>query len=160
MRMIYRDDDGQLKNEAVHQIAYAPIEGLRDDAPIGHISIAEMTMLRDLIVAPYMLDMVSDAKGHNERWGGILAGLQGDLAGLLLDLLTQDLTDLRSELRRRKIKTWEEDQDEIALYIGYSCRGYTNKFGMTKEAARSQIKIVLGQYVGAIVGQLRTIKHK
>lgn len=127
------------------------------DDQTGRINTHEMRMLRDLLIAPYMLDLVDTHKGYSDRSGSILRVLNGLLGEMLLDIITQDVSSLRTELRRRQIKTWEMDQDFIALYIGYNCRGYSDKFGVTKEAARSEIRVQLGEYMGEMIRHLRQL---
>ncbi|MFD2334766.1 hypothetical protein ACFSR7_36470 [Cohnella sp. GCM10020058] len=114
-------------------------------------------MIRDLVIMPYMLDTLELAKNEVEWSGGILKNLSKNFGELLMDIITGNLADLRSELRRRQIKTWDMDQDDFALWLGYSARGYETKFGITKEAARSQIKIMLGTYMGQIIQSMRQV---
>ncbi|WP_217597191.1 hypothetical protein [Cohnella sp. GbtcB17] len=121
----------------------------------GHAKIEELTIIRDVLIMPYMLDMLDNAKNYAEWSGSILKGLTKELGEILMNIITGDLADLRNELRRRQIKTWDMDQDDIALWMGYSARGYVSKFGITKEAARSQIKIMLGTYMGQIIQAMR-----
>ncbi|MEK0313754.1 hypothetical protein [Cohnella sp. 56] len=128
-----------------------------NDDQTGRLNTHEMCMLRDLLIAPYMLDLVDVHKGYADRSGAVLRKLNGLLAETLMDIITQDLSDLRTDLRSRQIKTWEMDQDHIALYVGYNCRGYSDKFGMTKEAARGEIRVQLGEYMGDVIQHLRVL---
>lgn len=125
----------------------------------GHANIDELTMIRDLVIMPYMLDMLDRAKNEADWSGGALRHLSKELGEILMDIITGDIANLRSELRRRQIKTWDMDQDEYVLWKGYSARGYVNKFGITKETARAQIKIMLGTYMGQIIKSMREVPH-
>lgn len=125
----------------------------------GHANIEELTMIRDVLIMPFMLDMLERAKNEADWSGGVLKNLTVDLGEILMDIITGDLSDLRTELRRRQIKTWDMDQDEVVLWIGYSARGYTSQFGITKETARTQIKIMFGTYMGQIIQSMRQVPN-
>lgn len=121
----------------------------------GHASIDELTMLRDLLILPHMLTMVDQSNETTKHSGNFLRAFHTELGEAVMDLITRDLGDIRQELRRRRIKTWEAERSEFVLNLGYNCRGYESVFGMTVEVAKAEIGIRLGQYISKLAHQIR-----
>ena len=123
----------------------------------GRITGDELTMIRDSIMYPFMLTMCERAKEDAQRSGRMFAPYFARLIELIMDDITRDLSAVRMEFRKRQIKVWDGNTIDGVLYYEYICRGYRDKFGVVREALRSEIAIRLGQYSARV---LRTARER
>ncbi|MBB6632741.1 hypothetical protein [Cohnella thailandensis] len=114
---------------------------------IGHPNEEEMYMLRESILLPAILQML-DRKLKQTEWStDMLKTLYKRAIELLIDRVLQDHITVRKSLRERKIKTWDGDNTDFAIYVNYNCRGYDGNFFVTRDVARAEISVRLGKYI-------------
>ena len=104
-------------------------------------------MLRDYILLPHILTMVE--RNHKEmmRSSMLLKKLFLCATEALMDRISKDLHRLKRELSQRSIKLTGDRQEDMIYYYDYTCRGYQDKFGITRDLMRAQISIMLTQYL-------------
>ncbi|AJY76488.1 hypothetical protein [Paenibacillus beijingensis] len=115
----------------------------------------ERTMIRDYILLPHMQKMVQRSIADVECSTNILKRLYLMAGQKILDLITKDLYRLRRELKKRNIKILTEEQSDLVIYHRYYCRGYEERFGMTREVMRSEISLQLTKYASELTTLLR-----
>ncbi|WP_438445922.1 hypothetical protein [Gorillibacterium sp. sgz5001074] len=120
-------------------------------------TIVEFTMIRDYIVLLHMQTIVERCiEGIRfEYANNILCPMLSEVVHYLMSDITNDLYTLKGELKARKIKFLNDEQGESVLYYSYLCRGYQERFGFWREAARSQISIRLGQYISSLTNRFK-----
>lgn len=68
--------------------------------------------------------------------------------------IMQDTYRLQKELKQRDIKMLADEQDEFITYYKIFCRGYQERFGLTRDVMRTEISLRLTKYtaeLGAIL---------
>lgn len=124
----------------------------------GNITIEELTMIRDYVLLPHMEQMVQRSIEDVEQSTNILKNLYMMAGRYVLNSIASDMRRLRGELKRRDIKILNEEHSDFIIYYHYFCRGYQDRFGMTRDVMRSEISTRLGAYVarfGAMVKEQR-----
>ncbi|RUS47578.1 hypothetical protein [Cohnella sp. AR92] len=113
----------------------------------GQLTADEMYLVREAILLPLILQML-DKKLKEMEWSSdTLKTLYKRSIELVIDRVLQDHIGVRKELRARRIKTWDGDNTDFALYINYNCRGYDGNFFVTHDLAKSEIGVRLGKYI-------------
>ncbi|QQZ64496.1 hypothetical protein JI735_34210 (plasmid) [Paenibacillus sonchi] len=119
------------------------------------ITIDEMTMVRDLILLPYIDTMVGKSLKEIEHSGNILQRAYSLAGQAIQRRIMQDIYQLRKELKKRNIKVLEDEQDDfISNYIIF-CRGYEGPFGMTRDVMRTEISLRLTKYTSELGNSLK-----
>lgn len=117
----------------------------------GNITTEELTMIRDYVLLPHMEQMVQRSIDDVEHSTNILKSLYLMSGRYVLQFIMSDMRKLRLELKKRNIKIFnEEHHSDFIVYYHYSCRGYQDRFGMTRDVIRSEISTRLGAYVAAV----------
>ncbi|RRJ62380.1 hypothetical protein EHV15_05015 [Paenibacillus oralis] len=121
----------------------------------GKITTEELTMIRDYVLLPHMEQMVERSLTDVEHSTNILKSLYTMAGRYVLNSITSDMRKLRAELRQRNIKISNEEHSDFIVYYRYYCRGYQDRFGMTRDVMRSEISTRLGAYVAAVGGAIK-----
>ncbi|WP_219836788.1 hypothetical protein [Paenibacillus sp. R14(2021)] len=119
------------------------------------ITMEERTMLRDYILLPHMEKMVEKSIADVEHTTNILKRGYLMAGQKILDRIVQDLYGLRRELKRRNIRILSEEQSDLVVYHRYYCRGYEDRFGMTRDVMRSEISVQLARYTSELAVLLK-----
>lgn len=119
------------------------------------INAEERTMLRDYILLPYMEKMVQKSIAEVEYSTNILKRLYLMAGQHILEQIMKDLYKLRRELKKRNIKILTEEQSDFVVYHRYYCRGYEERFGMTRDVMRSEISLQLTKYTSELTTLLK-----
>lgn len=114
------------------------------------LSIEERTMIRDIILLPYIDTMVSRSIGEIERSGNLLNQLYVMAGRYLQDRVMQDTYRLQRELKQRNIRIISDEQDDFIIYHKIFFRGYQERFGLTRDVMRSEISLRLTHYTSEI----------
>jgi hypothetical protein len=114
------------------------------------ITAEERTMIRDYILLPHMEKMVQKSIVDVEYSTNILKRLYLIAGQKILDQIVKDLYRLRRELKKRNIKILTEEQLDLVVYHRYYCRGYEERFGMTRDVMRSEISLQLTKYTSGL----------
>ncbi|OKP92494.1 hypothetical protein [Paenibacillus sp. P32E] len=121
-------------------------EGQQRESVDKLITIDERTMVRDLILLPYIDTMVGKSLKEIEQSNNILkrAYLMADQA--IQRRIIQDTYQLQRELKQRNMKVLTDEQKEFLVYHKILCRGYQERFGMTRDVMRTEISLRLTNY--------------
>ncbi|BCG58892.1 MULTISPECIES: hypothetical protein [Paenibacillus] len=123
--------------------------------PSKIITAEERTMLRDYILLPYMEKMVQKSIAEVEYSTNILKRLYLVAGQYILEQIMKDLYKLRRELKQRNIRILTEEQSDLIVYHHYYCRGYKERFGMTRDVMRSEISLRLTKYTSELTTLLK-----
>ncbi|MNB98936.1 hypothetical protein D3C75_461990 [compost metagenome] len=116
----------------------------------GRATIEELTMLRDYLLLPHMVTMVEKSLADIEHSGNIMKRAYLMAGQHVLDRITKDMYRLRRELKQRNIKILGEEHNDFIVYTQINCRGYSEKFPMTRDVMRSEISLRLTKYTAEI----------
>lgn len=119
------------------------------------ITTEERTMLRDYILLPHMEKMVEKSIADVENSTNILKRAYLMAGQKILDRVAQDLYLLRRELKQRNIRILNEEHADLVVYHRYFCRGYEDRFGMTRDVMRSEISVKLARYTSELAMLLK-----
>ncbi|SDW79820.1 hypothetical protein [Paenibacillus sp. CF384] len=119
---------------------------------MGGVQLAtkeELEMIRDSCLLPMLLDVVEKQRKKMERTNQPLKALFLATNEHLLDLIHEDLVEIRRQLKHADIKVWalHEKTSEAAIWYRYKCRGYQNDFGIMHFVIKTDLQIKLGKYV-------------
>jgi len=117
----------------------------------GRITIEELTMVRDFIMLPHMLTMCQNSLDDLRISRNLFKDQFAGMVQLIMDAITRDLAQLRREFSKRKIKVWDDGVVDGIIYSRYNCRGYEDRFGVVREALRSEISVRLKQYASGVI---------
>lgn len=111
--------------------------------------------MRDYILMLQMHPMIQKSLTDLEL-SGILLREAYKLCGEWIDeQIFQETKRLRKTLKEHGIQVNREEysQEGFVIYYPYVCRGYVDRFAVTRDVLRSEISIRLGKYVTE-VGQI------
>lgn len=106
----------------------------------------EREMVRDLILLPYIDTMVAKSIKEIELSGNVLSRSYILAGRYIQKRIIQEVYRLRQELKKRNIKVVEDTQDEFITYNKIYCRGYQERFGLTRDVMRTEISLRLTKY--------------
>lgn len=115
----------------------------------------EREMVRDLILLPYIDTMVSKGLKEIEMSGNVLRRANVTAGRYIQKRIIQDVYQLRRELKQRNIKVVEDTQDDFVTYNMIYCRGYQERFGLTRDVMRTEISLRLTQYTADLGAALK-----
>jgi len=110
-------------------------------------------MIRDYIMLPHMLTICDRSLDDLRISSNIFKQQFVTMVQLIMDSITRDLTQIRREFSKRKIKVWEDETLNGILYHKYVCRGYESRFGIIRETLRSEISVRLAKYASRVIGR-------
>lgn len=119
------------------------------------LTTEERTMVRDLILLPYIDTMVSKSIKEIEISGNILNRAFLTTGRFIQKRIIQDVYNLRRELKKRDIKVVEDTQDDFITYNTIFFRGYQERFGMTRDVMKTEISLRLTQYTADLAEALK-----
>ncbi|WP_379140110.1 hypothetical protein [Paenibacillus sp. sgz500992] len=133
-------------------------EQKQDDEVRKMITVDERTMVRDLILLPYIDTMVSKSLKEIEHSGNILKRAYLMAGQAIQRRIIQDTYQLQKELKQRNIRMLADEQEEFLVYYKIFCRGYQERFGLTRDVMRTEISLRLTKYtadLGAVLKDLQ-----
>ncbi|GGF63895.1 hypothetical protein GCM10010912_06220 [Paenibacillus albidus] len=133
-------------------------EQKQDDEVRKMITVDERTMVRDLILLPYIDTMVSKSLKEIEHSGNILKRAYLMAGQAIQRRIMQDTYQLQKELKQRNIRVLADEQEEFLVYYKIFCRGYQERFGLTRDVMRTEISLRLTKYtadLGAVLKDLQ-----
>ena len=123
----------------------------RNETPAKGIPTEEeLYLVRDHILLPHMLTMVDNSIDEIKHSNNILNRLFMDAAFVLRDLIDKDRRTIKKELFKRNIRVELHEQVDFIVHHKIFCRGYEDKFPMTREVMRTQIRLQLTEYIRKI----------
>lgn len=126
----------------------------RNEKPINNRPTQEeFTMIRDSILLPFMVMMADKSILDINNSRNPLKTLIESFLQVFLDLLRNEEIKLRRELSKRNIRVLKDEEVDMVMYYKYYCRGYSEKFGIMREVARSEISVRLKKYAYELMSQ-------
>lgn len=130
-------------------------EEKQEDTVRKMITVEERTMVRDLILLPYIDTMVSRSLKEIELSSGILKRAFVIAGQAIQRRIMQDTYQLQKELKQRNIKVLPDEQEEFLVYHKILCRGYQERFGLTRDVMRTEISLRLTKYTAELGAALK-----
>lgn len=124
------------------------------------ITVEERTMVRDLILLPYLDTMVSKSLREIELSGSILQRASIIAGQAIQQRIMDDTHRLQKELKQRNIRVVADEQEEFLVYYKIFCRGYQERFGLTRDVMRTEISLRLTRYTAELRDLLRSQQGK
>lgn len=118
----------------------------------GIITAEERRMMRDYILLTHMLTLVQKSIDDLQFTDSILRDTYLLFNEHIEGMVFMDLKIHRLALKHHGIQVTKEEhsKDGFVIYYYYTCRGYTDRLGLTRDVMRSEISIRLGEYVSRI----------
>ncbi|OKP97763.1 hypothetical protein [Paenibacillus sp. P46E] len=127
---------------------------------MSNMTIEERTMLRDYILLKYMEQMVQNSLGDIEHSANILKRLYLMAGNAVLGRIKQDQYRMRRELKQSNIKILGDEQTDFVIYHQINCRGYTERFGLTRDVMKAEIGLQLTKYTSELGDTLKEASTK
>lgn len=125
-------------------------EEKQEDTVRRMITVEERTMVRDLILLPYIDTMVARSLKEIELSGSILKRAFLIAGQAIQRRIMQDTYQLQKELKQRNIRVLPDEQEEFLVYHKIFCRGYQERFGLTRDVMRTEISLRLTRYTAEL----------
>lgn len=116
----------------------------------GRATTEELKMIRDLIMFPHMLTMSDKSLQEVRRFPNLYKRYFEQFVQIMMARISKEMFALRRELKARNIKVFDDETADGIIYHRYVCRGYEDKFGIVREALRSEISVRLAEYASTI----------
>lgn len=130
-------------------------EGQQRESVDKLITIDERTMVRDLILLPYIDTMVGKSLKEIENSSNILKRAYLMAGQAIQRRIMQDTYQLQKELKQRNIRVLADEQEEFLVYYKIFCRGYQERFGLTRDVMRTEISLRLTKYTAELGAVLK-----
>ncbi|WP_379143698.1 hypothetical protein [Paenibacillus sp. sgz500992] len=118
----------------------------------------EREMIRDLILLPHIETMVSKSLKEIEHSGNVLKRAYLMAGQAIQHRIMRDTYQLQKELKHRNIKFFADEQDEFTSYHKIFCRGYHERFGLTRDVMRTEISLRLTKYTADLGAALKELQ--
>jgi hypothetical protein len=119
------------------------------------ITVEERTMVRDLILLPYIDTMLNKSLQEIEHSGNFLKRAYLMAGQAIQRRIMQDTYQLQKELKQRNIRVLADEQEEFLVYYKIFCRGYQERFGLTRDVMRTEISLRLTKYTAELGAVLK-----
>lgn len=126
-----------------------------EDAGRQILTNEERTMIRDLILLPYIDTMVSKSMEEAGRSGNVLSRTYLMAGRYIQNRVMKDTYQLQKELKQRNIKVLPDEQEDFLVYYKIIFRGYQERFGMTRDVMRTEISLRLTRYTSELGAVLK-----
>ncbi len=137
-----------------HQEQYEQRHAHTAKVPPSRPTEAELIMIRDYILLPYMLSMVEKSLDDIEHRANLLKPLYLMAGKVVRSKISEDLYLLRRELAKRNIRVFRDEQEDLIVYHRFICRGYEDRLGLVRDVVRSEISVRLSRYLKEIASRL------
>lgn len=123
---------------------------------MGKEKIEDLVLIRDNVVLGSLFTMLQKNGADLEFNRSILNKAYAMAGRYIEDRVLEDSKANRAALKARGVKIHrEEHQDNFIIYYHYTSRGYTDKFGITRDVLRSEISWRLAGYISELGGMIR-----
>ncbi|MEF2966079.1 hypothetical protein V3851_09575 [Paenibacillus sp. M1] len=124
----------------------------------GMITMEEREMMRDYILLTHIHAMVQKSITDLKYTDNILKKTFEMCGRVIEDRVITDMKALRQTLKGNGIVIQNEEHDGFVIRYHFTCRGYQDKFSMTRDVMKAEISIKLGKYVGEIGAAIKSQK--
>lgn len=144
------DGNGRWESKMVLTEHVEQYEARNEKKTSNHPTKEELTMIRDIIMLPHMLTLSDKSLQDVQRSSNMFKDLFARAVQLIMDRIGKDLHRLRRELRNRNIKIYDDETHDGIIYHRYVCRGYEERFGIMREALRSEMSFRFAKYAAEV----------
>ncbi|MDH6370534.1 hypothetical protein M2444_002314 [Paenibacillus sp. PastF-3] len=144
------DNNERWKTKMIMTEHVEQYEEQQRENPNKMITTEERTMVRDLILLPYIDTMVGKSLKELEHSSSIMKRTFLMAGEAIQRRIMQDTYQLQKELKQRNIKMLADEQDEFITYYKIFCRGYQERFGLTRDVMRTEISLRLTKYTSEL----------
>jgi adenosyl cobinamide kinase/adenosyl cobinamide phosphate guanylyltransferase len=123
----------------------------RNRTAAGKATAEELRLIRDSVLLPHLMTMVQKSLDEISRSQISMHNVMTRFMRVLLDRVSLETFNNRRELKKRNIKILSDETQDDIVYNRYVCRGYEDKFGMTREVMRAEIGNHLAKAVESIL---------
>ncbi|WP_410769563.1 hypothetical protein [Fontibacillus sp. BL9] len=117
------------------------------------ITTEERTMIRDYVLLNHM-QVMAEKSIRDLKYSDNLLRQAFIMCGKIIEeRILQESKSLRLDLKDRGIVINKEEHADFVVYYHYTCRGYSERFGLTRDVMRAEIGIKFGKYISE-VGQI------
>ncbi|MDQ1913202.1 hypothetical protein RAC89_22660 [Paenibacillus sp. GD4] len=120
----------------------------------------ELELMRDFIILPVALGIVEKKRRETEMSSLTLKILYSAAAKVLVKSIQEDVQQSRKALVEKQIRVFEDSKDASEIVYRYVCRGYENRFVMTKDYMRSEVSVRIERYVRNLASALQEVNRK
>ncbi|MDN4067637.1 hypothetical protein QYF50_06990 [Paenibacillus vini] len=121
-----------------------------------NITIEERRMLRDYLLLPHIETMIQKSIDELEYSSNILRQLYIKIGLYVRNRVVSDMKRLRKELMKRNIKVLGDQHTDFVVYYDYYCRGYEERFAMTRDVMRTEISLRLTSYITEVAEMMKS----
>jgi hypothetical protein len=115
----------------------------------------EHEMILNSILFPMMLTMVERNGKEFEVSTNMLRTYYIAATQILMQRIHSEMIKNKKELFARKIRVFEDVRPDDDLHYKYLCRGYEYPFAIMRDVVKSRISIKMGQFVKALLDEMR-----
>ncbi|ASA20972.1 hypothetical protein [Paenibacillus donghaensis] len=119
------------------------------------LTAEERSMIRDLILLPHIDTMVAKSLRELDHSSSILKRAYQMVGEAIQRRVMQDTYQLQKELKQRNIRFIPDEQTDFVIYHKVFCRGYQERFGLTRDVMRTEISLRLTRYTAEVGAVLR-----
>lgn len=124
----------------------------------GIVDTEDRFLVRESVVLKNLLIMIEKSGAELKTMGTLLERAYAMAQRIIEDRVLEDSKANRAALKAREIKLHDEEHNDLVIYYHFTCRGYNEKFGMTRDVLKSEISVRLGKYtseIGAVFNNAR-----
>ncbi|WP_340025087.1 hypothetical protein MHI24_07855 [Paenibacillus sp. FSL K6-1096] len=114
------------------------------------LTAEERTIIRDLILLPHIDTMVTKSLRELEHSSSILKRACLLAGEAIQRKVMQDTQRLQKELKQRNIRFVLDEHTDFVIYHKVFCRGYEERFGLTRDVMRTEISLRLTKYTSEL----------
>ncbi|MNP26742.1 hypothetical protein D3C76_1196100 [compost metagenome] len=110
----------------------------------------ELEMMREYILLPVAFHIVEKKILEVEQSTQMLKLLYSTAAKVLANHIWADVQNSKKALHERNIRVFEDSKNDSELTYRYICRGYEDRFVMTRDYMRAEVSVRIGRYVRSL----------
>ncbi|GIO39277.1 hypothetical protein J41TS12_41380 [Paenibacillus antibioticophila] len=127
---------------------------------MGKEKIEDLVLIRDNAILQNLFTMLQKNGADLEFNRSILNKAYAMAGRYIEDRVLEDSKANRAALASRGVKIYREEyQDDFIIFYHYTSRGYTDKFGVTRDVLRSEISWRLAGYISELGQALKEARQ-
>lgn len=118
---------------------------------MNRASIEEIQLIRESMMIPLLIDVAVKNRDEIELTEYTFTPLYVTACGRVLSLLHDRMREVKQQLRAANVRVWAGEQTDFILYTNYVCRGYEDRFGITREHLKTELRVMLTEYMRKVM---------
>lgn len=119
------------------------------------LTIEERTWIKEAVILTFVLEVLDLERKRTENSLNILRAAHLETLEAVFDLAHAELIGIKKDLKSREIKYIDGIRDDFILRYDIWARGYKTWFGITRDHAKSELQVKLGQLSGIVEAQMK-----